>query len=322
MHLEPPPETATTCAVVLAGGLGTRMGRLSAHRPKHLLEVAGEPFIVHQLRWLASHDVSDVVLATSFLADQFEPVLGDGSRWGLRLRYSTETSPRGTGGGLALAAQAFEQLPELVVVVNGDLLTAHDLTRQLALSAGSPSPDAVLHLRTVPDPGAFGSVVADEHGRVTEFVEKSSNPPSNEINAGTYVLSRAVIEGIPDGVVSLEADVLPVVVARGRTVAYREQALWEDVGSPLALIRASRKLVAASGRESSIDATAVVARDARITDGSAIGPGARVHAGALVSGSVVMAGATVGSGADILGSVVGPGMSVPDGATVRADVIA
>ena len=80
------------------------MGALSADRPKHLLEVAGEPFIVHQLRWLASHGVVDVVLATSHLADQFEPVLGDGSRWGVRLRYSTEPHPAGTAGGLRAAA--------------------------------------------------------------------------------------------------------------------------------------------------------------------------------------------------------------------------
>lgn len=298
------------------------MGRLSVDRPKHLLEVAGEPFIVHQLRWLADHDVRDVVLATSFRADQFEPVLGDGSRWGLRIRYSTETTARGTGGGLALAAQVFGDLPEHLVVVNGDLLTGHDLTRQLAMGAGSPAPDAVLHVRIVADPRAFGSVVTDNWGRVSAFVEKSSSPPSDEVNAGTYVLSRKVIEGIPDGVVSLETDVLPAVVAEGHVVAYRQQALWEDVGSPSALVRASKVLVEASGRTSSVDATADVALDARITQGSAVGPGARIHSGATVCGSVIMTGATVGRGASVVESIVGPGMSVPGGASLHATVVA
>lgn len=309
------------CAVVLAGGLGTRMGPLSATRPKHLLEVAGEPVIVHQLRWLAGHGIRDVVLATSFHADQFEPVLGDGSHWGLRLRYSTEPSPRGTGGGLAHAVKVLEQVSDVLVVVNGDLLTDHDLTRQLALSRGHPTPDAVLHLRTVPDPRAFGSVVADAQGRVSEFVEKSSNPPSNEVNGGTYVLRRTVVDAIPTGVVSLETDVLPAVVAKGHTVAYREQALWEDVGSPAALIRASKALVAASGRSSSIAATAVVDPDARVINGSAVGPLAHVDAGAEVDGSVVMAGAVVGAGARVCESVIGPGQRVAPGVVISAAVM-
>ncbi len=124
-------RAGTDClAVILAGGLGTRMGSLSLDRPKHLLEIGGEPVIAHQLRWLAGHGVVDVVLATAHLADRFAPVLGDGSRWGVRLQYATEPSPLGTGGGLrfAVAARgdvsARGHVPDWIVVVNGDLLTA------------------------------------------------------------------------------------------------------------------------------------------------------------------------------------------------------
>ena len=139
----------------------------------------------------------------------------------------------------------FGELPERLVVVNGDLLTGHDLTAQLDLAETGTDIDAVLHglPSTVPDPRAFGSVVADAHGRVSSFTEKSEQPAGNEVNAGTYVLARQVIERIPTGVVSLETEVLPTVVEQGRAIAYREQALWEDVGSPAALVRASRLLV-------------------------------------------------------------------------------
>jgi mannose-1-phosphate guanylyltransferase len=293
------------------------MGSLSADRPKHLLEVAGEPLVVHQLRWLAAHGVVDVVLATSHLADRFEPVLGDGGRWGVRLRYSTEPCPEGTAGGLRRAARALETLPAHLVVVNGDLLTGHDLTRQLALALDRPDAEAVLHVRTVPDARPFGCVVADHDGRVSAFLEKSPDPPGREVNAGTYLLSRSVVESIPDGVTSLETDVLPGLVAAGCVLAYREQALWEDVGTPAALVRASRGLVLGSGRDAHIDPTARVDGTALVTGGSAVGPAAVIGAGARVLGSVVMSGAVVGAGADVEDSVVSPGVTVASGRTLR-----
>ena len=304
-----------TTAVVLAGGLGTRMGRLSADLPKHLLEVAGEPVVVHQLRWLAAHGILDVVLATSHLAERFEPVLGDGRRWGVRLRYSTEPSPLGTAGALRLAARALDRVPERLVVVNGDLLTGHDLSGQLSVGAAaagddSPGADVVLHLRTVADARPYGCVVADVQGRVSAFVEKSGAPPSHEVNGGTYVVTRAVVESIADGVVSLERDVLPEVVAHGRVMAYREQALWEDVGTPAALVRASRTVVLASGGAAHVDPTAVVHPAAHVCEGSAIGPGAVVGAEAWVIGSVVSAGAVVETGARLEDTALGPGERV------------
>ena len=300
-------EPERPVAIVLAGGLGTRMGPLGAAQPKHLLEVAGEPFVVHQLRWLAGHGVSTVVLATSHLAEQFAPILGDGSRWGLRLDYAIEEVPTGTAGGVRAAARLIGDLPDRVVVVNGDLLTAHDLSQQLALSRERTDTDAVLHVRRVIDARPFGCIVADDCGRVTEFVEKSPDPPSLDINAGTYVFARDAIVSMGEETSSLEREVLPALVARGRVRAYRENALWEDVGSPEALIRASSMLVRQSGHEAHLDPTAIVDPDATVSGGSAVGPGAVVHAGAEVIGSVVMAGAVVDAWARLEHGVLGPG---------------
>lgn len=309
-------RSGTDClAVILAGGLGTRMGSLSLDRPKHLLEIGGEPVIAHQLRWLAGHGVVDVVLATAHLADRFAPVLGDGSRWGVRLQYATEPAPLGTGGGLRFAVAARGDVPDWIVVVNGDLLTGHDLGRQLALA--DDRLDAVLHIRTVDDARPFGCVVADAGGRVTAFLEKSPHPPSHEVNGGTYVLAARVVEAIGPGVVSLERDVLPALVARGGVTAYREQALWEDIGTPEAVVRTSRRLVLASGADAHIDPTATIAADAVVADGSAIGPHAVVGPGARVIGSVVMAEAVVGAGAVVSGAAVPPAAIVPDGAVIE-----
>ena len=151
------------------------------------------PFIVHQLRWLASHGVRDVVLATSFLADQFEPVLGDGSRWGLRLRYSTETVPEGTGGGLALGGAGLRGAAG--APGRRQRRPPHRATtspRQLAMGVGRPAARS----RPPPAHGARPPSLRQRRRRRPGTGhrlrgEVGATAPSNEVNAGTYVLSRA-----------------------------------------------------------------------------------------------------------------------------------
>ena len=312
-----------TRAIVLAGGFGTRMAPLTAHRPKHLLEVAGEPFLAHQLRWLAGHGVDVAVLATSYRAELFEPVFGPGSDVGLNLRYAVEPEPLGTGGALAHAIAALpETAPEdPIVVVNGDHFTRHDLGAQLAVLAGAPEADAVLLLRTVADATAYGSVVADAGGIVSAFVEKSPDPPSQEVNGGTYVLRRRVIDAIGPGVVSLEREVLPRLVAAGGVRAYREQADWIDVGTPAALVLTSAQIVRSRGLERIIGAGATVDPSAIVDGGSVIGADAHVGAGAAVHGCVLMPGASVGAGARVRASVLGRGAVLGPGAALEAGAL-
>jgi mannose-1-phosphate guanylyltransferase len=307
-------------AVILAGGLGSRLWPLTARRPKHLLPVAGVPFLLHQLAKLASVGVDHVVLATSYRADDFEPVLGDGSALGLRISYVTEVEPLGTGGGLRHAATSLRSAPqEPVVVLNGDQLSSHDIARQAGRLA-ERDVDGCLHLIEVGDPTAYGCVPTDADGRIVAFVEKSPDPVSNQINAGCYVLRRRVIEAIPEGrVVSIERETFPGLLNDGRLlVGYREAAYWQDVGTPKALVEASCDLVrgiAASPAhpnppaERMID-DATVSHPDLVGGGSAIGPGVRVGPEVVVDASVLMSGARVEAGAEVIGSVVGPGARV------------
>ena len=104
-------------AVIVAGGFGTRLLPLTARRPKHLLNVGGVPFLEHQIARLAEAGVDHVVLATSYRAELFEPVLGDGSRWGVRLDYVQEEEPLGTAGALAILETSYRATePELRVL--------------------------------------------------------------------------------------------------------------------------------------------------------------------------------------------------------------
>jgi len=319
-------------AVIVAGGFGTRLLPLTANRPKHLLNVGGVPFLEHQIARLAEAGVDHVVLATSYRAELFEPVLGDGSRWGVRLEYVQEEEPLGTAGAIRNVAGALGDDPDQpVVVLNGDILSGHDLAAQLAdfrTPRDGRDVDVSLHLVEVEDARPFGCVPTDEAGRVIGFMEKSEHPVTNQINAGCYVFRRRVIDEIPAGeVVSVERQTFPQLVADGRlVVGFVDTAYWRDVGTPEALVAASRDLVL--GRATSPAVSAPPA-EARVLDGAAVDPtavleggslvdtGAWVGRGATLSGSIVMSGAVVGEDAVVVDSVVGPSAVVGRAARLR-----
>jgi mannose-1-phosphate guanylyltransferase len=318
-----------TEAIIVAGGFGTRLLPLTTHRPKHLLNVGGEPFLAHQLTKLAAAGVRHVVLATSYRADAFVPVLGDGSAFGVRLTYVREEEPLGTGGALRNAAAALADDPVApVIALNGDVLSGHDLSAQLA-DFDEPRDghvaDVSLHLVEVPDARAFGCVPTDDQGRVTAFVEKSDNPVTRQVNAGCYVFRRRVLDTIPaDRVVSVERETFPGLIESGAVLlGYLENAYWRDVGTPEALVEASRDVVLGvapdySGRR--IEADAVVSPSAVVSGtvaaGSVVEEAAVVGSDASVEGSIVMAGAAIGSGARVVLSVLGPGSVVGEGAVL------
>ena len=192
-----PPE-----AILLVGGQGTRLRPLTISTPKPLLPTAGVPFLAHQLAKASAAGVTRVVLATSYQAQMFADRLGDGSAFGVEIVYVQEDTPLGTGGAIRNAARALRGGPgSPVLVLNGDVLSGHDLAAQLELhrKAGAA---VTLHLVEVSDPARFGCVPTGPGGRVTAFLEKTPKPVTNRINAGCYVFRRDVIEEIPPGAVT------------------------------------------------------------------------------------------------------------------------
>ncbi|HZJ07906.1 MAG TPA: NDP-sugar synthase [Nocardioidaceae bacterium] len=323
-------------AIIVAGGFGTRLRPLSTRNPKHLLDVGGVPFLEHQVTRLADAGVDHIVLATSYRADRFEPVLGDGNRWGVRLDYVQEAEPLGTAGAVRNVVGLLGRDPAgAVVVLNGDILSGHDLSAQLAdfeRPRDGRQVDVSLHLVRVADPRPFGCVPTDEHGRVTGFVEKSENPGTDQINAGCYVFRRRVIDAIPSGrAVSVERETFPDLVASDHlVVGFVEPAYWRDVGTPQSLVAASKDLVLGVVASPAADAepsgariaeTADVAASATVNGGSVVAAGARVGALAIVSGSVVMANAVVEEGAVVVDSAIGPAAVVGASADLRGTTL-
>ncbi len=319
-------------AILLVGGKGTRLRPLTATVPKPLLPTAGVPFLTHQLTRAAACGVTRVVLATSYRSQMFADCFGDGSRLGLEIDYVHEEEPLGTGGGIRNAASRLRGGPDdPVVVLNGDILSGHDLPAQLDMHRKADAA-VTLHLVEVLDPARFGCVPTDDSGRVTAFLEKTPNPVTNRINAGCYVYTRRAIDEIPPGrVVSVEREAFPALIESGQTVmGYVDNAYWLDVGTPGAFVRGSCDLVL--GRLASpalpgpagpalVLPGARVDASANVTGGTAVGAGATIGPGATVAGSVLFDGAAVASGAQVSGSVLGRGARVESGAVLDGAVI-
>jgi mannose-1-phosphate guanylyltransferase len=339
-------------AIMLVGGKGTRLRPLTLSEPKPLLPTAGVPFLTHQLARAAECGITHVVLATSYRAEMFAEAFGDGAALGLSIDYVYESSPLGTGGGIRNAASLLHGGPDdPIVVLNGDILSAHDLPAQIDLHRKRDAA-VTLHLVEVDDPSRYG-VVPTEAGRVTAFLEKTPHPVTNRINAGCYVFRRSVIDRIPPGrVVSVEHETFPELIAADSLVmGYAENAYWLDVGTPEAFVRGSCDLVlglmpstavphpagsdpapgsaaspgGATPRTAAAEflllGDAQVAGDALLSGGTVAGARSVVGAGAVVHGSVVFDGATIGRGAVVRDSIVGFGATIDEGAVLDGVII-
>ncbi|MFD0147611.1 MULTISPECIES: mannose-1-phosphate guanylyltransferase [unclassified Streptomyces] len=313
-----------TEAILLVGGKGTRLRPLTVNTPKPMVPAAGVPFLTHQLARARAAGVEHVVLATSYLAEVFEPYFGDGSSLGLSLEYVTEEEPLGTGGAIRNVASRLHSGPDdPVLVFNGDILTGLDI-QALVATHDSSGADVSLHLTRVDDPRAFGLVPTDPTGRVTAFLEKPQTPEeivTDQINAGAYVFRRSVIDTIPAGrPVSVERETFPELLATGAHLqGLVDSTYWLDLGTPQAFVRGSADLVlgrapspAVPGRcgDRLVLPTARVAPDAKLTGGTVVGADAVVGEGARISGSTLHAGAIVEPGAVITDSLIGAGARI------------
>src|SRR5699024_10528018 len=299
-------------AVVLVGGKGTRLRPLTLSAPKPMLPTAGLPFLTHLLARIRDAGITRVVLSTSFKAEVFEEHFGAGSEIGLDLEYVPEDEPLGTGGGIR---NVYDRLrADHVMVFNGDVLGGADLGALLA-SHIEREADVTMHLVRVGDPRAFGCVPTDDDGRVTEFLEKTQDPPTDQINAGCYVFRREVSGAIPEGrPVPVEREVFPGLLTDGAAVyAYVDSSYWRDMGTPEDFARGSADLVRGIAPSPMLRGTA---GESLVHDGASVAPGA-----VLIGGTVVGRGAVIGAGARLDGAVVFDGAEIEAGAVVERSIV-
>ena len=309
-------------AILLVGGFGTRLHPLTKRTPKPMLSVAGVPFLEHQIVQARDAGISEIVLATSFLAETFEPYFGDGSRFDIAIRYAVEEHALGTAGAIKNASKQLTGSGP-VVIFNGDVLSAHNLQSQISFHQESEAA-VTLYLTSVADARAYGAVELDENKRVLAFNEKMENPPTNTINAGCYIFSREIFDEIPEGkVVSVEREIFPKLLAAGVIVmGYVDEAYWLDIGTPQALLKASQDLVTGviyssatpihEGEFLVLD-NSQIAESATLDRGTVIGSGSIVESNSYLSGCIIGSGVKVNGDCTLINCFVADNYEIPAG---------
>src|SRR4029453_5178003 len=225
------PGGARVKAVILAGGEGTRLRPLTSNQPKPMMPLVNKPMLEHLVTLRERHGFDDIVVTVAYLGNQIRDYFGDGSDFGVTMRYATEDTPLGTAGSVRNASA---QLDDTFLVISGDVLTDIDLSELIDAHRDSGAL-ASIALKRVENPLEFGIVITSPDGEIEPFLEKPSGGQgsSDTINTGLYVLEPDVFEFIPpDEVVDFAGDVFPAALAKGLSLhGHVADGYWEDVGT-------------------------------------------------------------------------------------------
>lgn len=218
-------------AIILAGGFGTRLQGVLGDIPKPMADIAGRPFLEYLLIQLSREGLRDIILAVGYKAGAVKDYFKKGDAWGVRLRYSDEDTPRGTGGAFKKAATTFPD--NAYIVMNGDSFFETDIT-DLAKRHKAMKAKATLAVRHQADMSRYGAVIAGKDHEISRFAEKGEIRGEGLINAGIYCIDGGVTDAIPEGKVSLECDLFPQWAGQGLK-AVEGRGFFVDIGVPEAL---------------------------------------------------------------------------------------
>ena len=221
-------DIADIHAIILAGGLGTRLQSVVSDRPKVLAEVSGRPFLTYLLEQIASAGLRTVVLCVGHMAQKIQDRIG--ATYGpLHISYSLEDKPLGTGGALRWALPHVSS--DTVLVMNGDSYTDVDLSAYVSWFFQRDCKAALL-LTKVPDATRYGKVILNENDDILAFKEKQADAGAGWINAGVYLVERPLVAAIPaERPYSLEREFFPSLVGKGLS-GCRMEGRFIDIGTP------------------------------------------------------------------------------------------
>jgi len=319
-------------AMVLAAGVGSRLDPLTRCAPKPMVPVVNRPVVEHIVRLLHRHGFDDLLLNLHYLGEQMPAHLGEGSEYGVRIRYEREEQLWGDAGSVRRAAAG---IGETLLVIGGDALCDTDLGALMRFHRERGGL-VTISLYEVEDPSEYGIVEVDDTGRVTRFLEK---PKATEVfsrtaNMGMYVLEPEALEYIPEGTVfGFGKDLLPLLLREGKPIyGHVSRRAWRDIGSFPEYRDAHWDAIAGKveldlpGEQRA--PSLWVADDAEIGPGAElgesvmIGPGCRIGAGARIGDFAVLGdGCVIGRDALIERTILWNQVEVSDGCALRDCIV-
>lgn len=314
-------------ALILAGGFGTRLRPLTLHTPKPVVSLVNRPILAYQLEILKHAGIDDVILSLNYQPTKIQEVIGDGSEYGVRVRYVVEPEPLGTAGAVKFAE---EFIKDTTVILNGDNLINLDIHSLIQYHKEKQAAMTVV-LETIENPSNYGLVEIDSENRILNFLEKPkpeeiAGISTRTVNAGTYVLEPEILELIPpDTNYSFEYGVFSELLKQqGKLFAFVTDSYWLDVGTPQRYLQAHQDVIngKVEGFELSDDRSqSEIALTAEISDNSFIGNNCLIENAASVINSVLGDNVFVGENARIENSVIGANTKINNNAVVSNAII-
>jgi len=317
-------------AVLLVGGMGTRLRPLTYRLPKPLVPVLGRPLMMHVIDSMP-REVDEVIIPIGYKKEMIEAYLRS-VKPKRKITLVDELHPMGTGGAVK---NVEKYIDGRFFVINGDSISSIDLSAFLKFHKRKKA-FATISLWKAEDVTPFGVVELDENQRIRRFQEKPKKEEafSDLINAGVYLLEHEALDYIGKGFVSMERDVFPKILDRGM-YGFSFKGYWVDCGNRENLLEAFWTLMGTGRRTVSKRAVHEGARlksplvigDEAVVAGATIGPKAYISDRAVVGlrsrveRSVIYEDARIGTRCTVTDSIVDTGVTVPDGAEVRSTIL-
>ncbi len=298
-------------AIVMAGGFGTRLRPLTNNMPKPVVPIVNTPILEHLMALLKNHKIDDVTVLLYYQADSIKNLLGDGSKYGMNIRYVKPDQDFGTAGAVKLAEEFIE---DDFLVISGDVLTDFNLTDIHNFHIEKDS-TATLSLFSAENPLQFGIVLTDNDGKIVRFLEKPSSSEvfSDTINTGIYYFKKEIFNHIPPGEnFDFSKDLFPHLLQNNIPLyGFKSTGYWRDVGNLEEYIYAN--LEALRG-----DLDYIKVKD---ENGNCIDNSANISPTAFIENSVIGKNVTVEAGANIKNSIIWDDVYIASKARILFDVI-
>jgi len=305
-------------ALILVGGFGTRLRPLTLSVPKPLVEFCNKPMILHQIEALVKIGVNEVVLAVNYRPQLMSAYLQPyEAKLGIKISYSQETEPLGTGGPLALAKELLND-GEPFFVLNSDVICEFPFADLLAFHKAHKAEGTIM-VTKVEEPSKYGVVVAQEDGKIMKFVEKPQVFVGNRINAGLYIFNSSILNRIEPKPTSIEKEIFPKMASEGQLYCMPLEGFWMDVGQPkdfllgMGLYLNSVKNKAPDTLRSGpgiippvlVDPSATIGDGCLIGPNVTIGPNCVVHEGVRLMNAALLKDTVVGTNSWVKSSIIG-----------------